>query len=192
MSRPFKLAIDPGHGFANVRAGQYDSGSVVAHVAEADVVLMWANTLSWVCYNSNIPFWQTRKNDRDPDPVGTRDDRAEAALCTHFLSLHCNEADTSDAHGTEAFYRDNADKAWADICGGAAHAAVNSKWRGLKDESASQHNRLAVFNFHGPCTLVELGFLSNPDDRAKLQSRDVRLAFANNLVAALRAKGLVP
>lgn len=175
-----KLCIDPGHGFANVRPGQYDSGATGGGVAEADITLAWALTLKWVCQRKGIDFWLTRDDDKDPDPVGTRDDRAEAAGCTHFIALHCNSG-PSTAIGVEAFYRDTPDKQFAEIGLLAAVQAMQTKSRGLKVEGQSQHSRLAVFDFDGPTTLVELGFITNSGERAKLLSRDVRLKFAESL-----------
>lgn len=178
-----KIAIDPGHGYANRRPGKYDPGAVNSGVSEADIVLQWALTLKWVCARRGVDVFLTRDDDRDVTPVGSRDDKAETAGCTHFISLHCN---SGGGTGIEAFYRDGKDKGLARITLDAAlWASATGKDRGLRSEGQSQHSRLAVFDFDGPCTLVELGFIDSEKDRRWLQSRDCRIAFAEKLLDGL-------
>lgn len=176
-----KLCIDPGHGYANRRAGIYDPGAVSAGVTEADVALQIALTGKWICQQRGIACWLTRDDDRDPTPVGSRDDRAEQAGCTHLISIHLNAA-TGNATGTETFYRDSADKAWAQKVQDAALEAWGLRNRGLKTEADSQHRRLAVFDFDGPAALLEVGFVDNPLDRGRAQDRDRRIAFWSALL----------
>lgn len=178
-----KLCIDPGHGYSNRVPGRYDPGAVSAGLSEADIVLQWALTLKWVCASRGVEVFLTRDDDRDVTPVATRDDKAEAAGCTHFISLHCN---SGGGTGVEAFYRDAKDKGIARIALDAAlWASATGKDRGLKSEGASQHSRLAVFDFDGPCTLVELGFIDSEKDRRWLLNRDCRIAFAEKLLDGL-------
>lgn len=170
---------------SNRSAGVYDPGACDGGVSEADVALQWALTLKWVCAKNGIAVYMTRDDDRDPDPVGSRDDRAERAGCTHFLSIHLNSSSDPVARGTETFYRDSKDKAFAAIVQASCLKATGFRDRGLKSESDSQHTRLAVFDFDGPACLLETGFVSSPADRKVLLSRDTRIAFAEALVKAL-------
>lgn len=178
-----KLCIDPGHGNSNRRAGVYDPGAQYGGVSEADVALQWALTLKWVLTQRGIPVFLTRDDDSDPTPVGTRDDKAEAAGCTHFLSLHCNMAD-GKASGSEVFYRDSVDKAWASTVLSCLIPSTQGRNRGIKSESDSQHTRLAVFDFDGPAALAEIEFIDGPN-RSVLTSRLARVAFAERLADAL-------
>ena len=107
-----KLCIDPGHGYANRRGGVYDSGATVGNFTEADIVLNVALAGRWIAREYGIPVFLTRDDDSDSTPVGSRDDKAEQAGCTHFVSLHCNEA-SGNATGTETYYSDGGDRAWA-------------------------------------------------------------------------------
>ena len=181
-----RLCIDPGHGKDNRKPNSYDTGAEAAGVSEADVALQIALTGKWLCKQRGIECWLTRESDQDSDPVGSRDDRAEANGCTHFLSIHLNCAD-GKASGTETFYRDGADKAWARKVQEAAKAAWGLNDRGLKTESDSQHSRLAVFDFDGPAALLEVGFIDHPLDRARAQDRERRIAFWSALLDNLTA-----
>ncbi len=180
-----KLAIDPGHGNANKAAGQYDPGACAGGVAEADVTLAWALTGKWVLGRAGVLVWLTRDDDKDPDPVSTRDDRAESARCTHFLSLHAN-AGPVRVTGVETFYRDEADLRFARRVHVAMLAATGLPDRGIRNERETQVGRLAVMGFDGPCALVEIGYLTNKRDRQVMLSRDVRLAFWQALAPALK------
>lgn len=184
-----KLAIDPGHGYANIRPGVYDPGACSSGVTEADIALQWALTLRWVAAQLGLPTWMTRDDDSDATPVGSRDDRAELAGCSHFLSLHCNAASWTargSALGSEAYYRDAADKPFAESVLLATVSAMKTKDRGVKTESQSQHPRLAVLGFKGPATLLEIGFITNEHDREQMLRRDVRVAWAKAVVGLLR------
>jgi N-acetylmuramoyl-L-alanine amidase len=181
-----KLCIDAGHGYANRRPGLYDPGATVGNFSEADVVLDVALTGRWIAKTEfGIETWLTRDDDRDPTPVGSRDDRAEQAGCTHLLSLHCNAAN-GVASGTETYYRDGADKSFAQKVQAAAITAWDLKSRGLKTEHDSQHNRLAVFDFDGPAALLEIGFIDSETDRLRMLSRDRRIEFWRSLLTTLK------
>lgn len=187
MAQSMKICIDAGHGMGNRRLGVYDPGATAGHYSEADIVLHIALTGKWYCEKVGIPVFLTRDDDRDPDPVGTRDDRAEAAGCSHFIALHCNAANGA-ATGTETFYRDGADRRFAQKVQDAALLAWELKSRGLKTEADSQHSRLAVFDFDGPSALLEVGFIDNELDRPRMMSRDRRIKFWEKLIASLTAR----
>jgi len=178
-----KFCIDPGHGMGNIKAGKYDPGASGGGLTEADVVLHWALTGKWVASQLGIPVFLTRDDDSDSDPVSLRDDLAKANGCTHFLSLHCNAA-SPVARGVETFYRDAADKVLAQKVQDSLLKVYGPEVpnRGLKLESQSQHPRLAVLDFGPPAALVELGFISNANDRVLLVSREKRVAFWKELL----------
>ena len=180
-----KVCIDPGHGNYNT-GPRFDSGATADQAKEADVCLSWALTLKHVLTQNGIEVFMTRDDNTDKTPVGQRDNRAEQAGCTHFISIHCNASADSRANGTEGYYRDNKDKALAQIVYDCMTGAMNSGKRGLKPEGSSQHNRLAVFDFDGPCTLIEIGFITNQSDRDKMLKTVTRLAFADALVKRLK------
>ena len=177
-----KLCIDAGHGLSNTKPGVFDSGAAFGGFREADIALQWALTVKQFCVDAGIPFFLTRPDNATPDPVGRRDDIAEKAGCSHFLSIHLNEGGGT---GCEAFYRDAVDSAWAKVCLGAVISATGLVNRGAKREGESQHSRLAVFDFDGPCTLVEIGFVDNLTDRSLILLKETRAAFAARVVAAL-------
>ena len=178
-----KLGIDPGHGFGSRSKGIYDPGAVAGANTEADIVLAWALDLRGACARAGVVAWMTRDDAKDNTPLGARDDRADANGCTHFVSLHNNGARNPLVRGTETFYRDGPDRAWAQTIQLLTLQAVGSKDRGVKPESATKAGRLAVLGFRGPACLVELGFISNPADRARMLDATVRRRWAESVAA---------
>lgn len=183
MSHFNKLCIDPGHGMGNRTPSKYDPGACANGHEEANVALQYALAIKYVFAREGIGVFLTRDDANDYDPVGTRDNRAKAEGCTHFLSLHLN---AGGGTGTETFYRGDEDHGWAEKVQKLALEVFGLKDRGLKTEDESQHTRLAVLDFDGPGCLLELGFIDSARDMSVIGQRDARLRFAEGLLRIWR------
>jgi len=178
-----KVCIDAGHGFGNRTSGVYDTGAVHGFLDEADITLQWALTGKWILGQHGIDVFLTRDDDNDVTPVWLRNDIAEEAGCTRLISIHCNASSNEYANGTETYARfspgiENQSFAWASLVQTMAIKVLGTKDRGVKNETQSQHSSLAVLDFKtGPSCLLELGFISNPMDRALLTRRAYRINF---------------
>jgi N-acetylmuramoyl-L-alanine amidase len=181
-----KICLDAGHGNGNVRGDVFDPGAVASGIREADIALEWALTGKFIFASEHIPVYLTRNDNTDITPISKRDDMATAKDCTHFISIHCNAANGT-ATGVEAYYRDQRDKVFAKIVLDCLVEATGLRNRGLKAEGDSQHARLAVLNFGPPAVLIEVGFIDNPVDRAKIRDRAVRMKFFELLAKKLKA-----
>ncbi len=183
-----RIALDAGHGWENRNANSYDSGAVGGGIHEADIALAWALTGKWVLEREGIETFLTRDSDTDSAPLGSRDELAKAAGCTHYLSLHCNAAGAS-VRGTETIYRDQADMKFAAMVQAAALDALGTRDRKIKQESSiirdNRPLRLSVLDFKGAACLLEIGFISNASDRALMLSRANRIKFFERLLAYL-------
>ncbi|MGL6210731.1 MAG: N-acetylmuramoyl-L-alanine amidase [Paracoccaceae bacterium] len=170
-----KICIDPGHGMANRTPGVFDPGATHVEAGvlykEADIALKYALTLKDVLRARGIPVFMTRDDDTDVAPVRQRAREAERAGCDLFLSIHLNDFEFDTAHGTETLYRGNANLDLARRIQAALVAAL-----GLTDRGPKERTDLAVLSFNGPAVLVELGFIANDTDRAKLLSPAARAA----------------
>ena len=178
------VILDPGHGMGNRKAGRYDSGAVSNGVTEAEIVMQWANELRDILRARKIAVVRTRVDDKDPCSISERARIAKRYNGTIMVSLHCNAANGT-ASGTETFYRGESNKAFATRLNQAVVDALGTRNRGVKTEGQSQHSRLAVMSFQ-PCFLIELGFIDNAGDRAKMLDTDLRkkacLAIADVLM----------
>lgn len=163
--------------------GVYDTGAEAAGYHEADIVMAWANCLRDILIKVGHTVVRTRVNEKDPAPVSRRDDIATAYGCSLMISLHCNAANGS-AKGTETFYRGEDDKAFAVTLNKAVVKALGTVDRGAKTEKETQHPSLAVMEFN-KCWLIELGFIDNSSDRAKLVDPTRRYDACLAIAAAL-------
>lgn len=168
---------------ANRKSGVYDPGAASGGVSEADQSLLWGLTLKHVLSSAGIEVWMTRTDDRKAASLRDRASKAETEGCTHFLSIHFNAGHVL-ASGVETFYRDAIDLKFAKLVQSAALKATGLKDRGVKHERETAVGSLSIMGFNGPCALVEPGFITSPKDRKVIQSRDVRVKFANELLKA--------
>lgn len=93
---------------------------------------------------------------------------AEARKYPLAIEIHCNSAASPQATGTECLSSSEDARLAAKISAAIAEA-LKIKDRGAKPENAGQHHRLAFVQAGG--IIVELFFLSNPDDLAAYDAR---------------------
>jgi len=172
-----KVCVDAGHGLSNRSPGVYDPGCVHGALEEAEICLTWAAALAGALAARSVATFLTRPTKETSAPVGTRDDRAKAAGCTHLISIHVNDADSAQAHGTETLYRD--DQYFAGRVHSAAADGLKLTNRGLKHRTD-----LAVLNFPKSC-LLELGFIQSAADRERFLDAAVRKETCRLIAASL-------
>lgn len=168
-----KIGIDPGHGMSNRQAGIYDPGST--HVEngfefqEAAIALRYALALKDVLRSQQIEVFMTRDDATDHTLVGSRASMAKAAGCEALISLHVNDFDDDTANGLEVLYRDRKAKALAQKLQDALIKVTK-----MRDRKIKQQTDLAVLKFSGIAVVIELGFIANDQDRAKLVNAHMR------------------
>ena len=189
-----KLAIDPGHGLANLQTGVYDPGSTALGQEEATIALQWALTLKHLATEAGIECWLTRTSRDFAAPLRGRVARARANECTRLISIHCNEA-TGKARGTETFYRveSRQGEAFAELVQSAAmegFRSLDGDWRnrGTKDDTQTQHGARGLRILRGGmlACLLELGFQDHEGDLSLLLFTEARVAVCSRIVAALK------
>jgi N-acetylmuramoyl-L-alanine amidase len=145
--------------------------------------MAWANELRGILRARKVAVVRTRVDHKDPAPVGQRAAIARQYRGDIMLSIHCNAANGTAA-GTETFYRGAENKPMATQLNLAVVNALGTRNRGAKLESASQHATLAIMSFQ-PCFLIELGFIDNASDRAKMLDPDLRRLACDALANVL-------
>jgi N-acetylmuramoyl-L-alanine amidase len=166
------IILDPGHGMSNRKAGIYDPGAVSHGIDEADIVMRWVNELREILLLQGHKVIRTRVDDTDPAPISERAKIAAKYKGDIMLSFHCNAAN-GKANGTETFYRGLTNKPLAEKINTAVVESLGTKNRGAKNESQSQHSRLAIMSFQ-PCFLLEIGFIDHAFDLAKMLDYTLR------------------
>lgn len=155
------LVIDPGHGGG-------DPGAIGLGAKEKDVVLQTGLYLRQYLKNTPIKVEMTRSTDVFIK-LADRVTYATSVKGDAFVSIHTNAANGT-ANGSESFYYRAAENPYikdsnllATYIQKRLVAAMGTKDRGVKQGSfyVIKYNTM-------PATLVELGFIDNANDNAKL------------------------
>lgn len=182
------ITIDAGHGGTDVGAVGYDeNGNVDAY--EKDFNLDVALRLKKELLKHNIKVHMIRENDVyvDYQSVGNIANEAGSTL---FVSIHTNSAMAKEATGIEtfAYFGENAGsingmtgKRLAEIIQNELIYVTKAVNRGVK-----AGNSLAVIRTTSmPAVLVEMGFISNNDDRYLLKDPNYRQLIAEAIAAGI-------
>ncbi len=177
-----KIILDAGHGQNNASANTFDEGASGNGHDEAALAWAFVNSGVYVAkeyFAGRLVVGLTRDTATESAPVAGRDDEAAREGGDLLISVHYN-AGPKKATGTETLFRDQADKKLARIVQTAAVEAFGLRDRGVKSETESKRGRLAIFGGAMPTCLLEVGFITNPDDLAASvgdPARDARIKF---------------
>lgn len=174
------ICIDPGH-------GGKDPGATGGGVQEKAVVLNVAKKIGAFLEARGCTVMLTR----DTDIFVELSDRARmvnAAKADLYVSVHCNSVrDNARATGMEVYHYTHASEASkraARVIYDKLLPVCGLRGRGVKSKDLAVLRETAM-----PAVLVELGFISNPSDRAKLTNfawqDDAAQAIADGIVEAV-------
>ena len=170
------IVIDPGHNFGG-DDGAYGYHNGVTY-SERDLNMQVALKLKTKLEAYGYQIVMTRnESDREylsvSESLAKRVNLANNLNADFFVSLHHNSAGTASAYGVETYYSSNA-KVSSNV---ATSRNMASKINNAIANKTGQYNRGAkdaslyvCRNTNMPSVLVELGFLSNPDEAAKCAS----------------------
>ena len=179
------VVLDPGHGGSDTGAIGYSG------VREKDVALAVSLRTEQLLRGAGAEVVMTRTKDVDVGPAGSTDAgelqaRVDVSLAHPsaelFLSVHCNAFTNPEAHGMETYYypKTDADEHFATLLNEELAAAGGLFNRGVKYARFYLLRHTEI-----PASLVELGFLSNPDEEALLADADYQEQMAQALFHAI-------
>ncbi len=159
------IVIDPGHGGSN--PGATGPGGVT----ESSVNLAVGLKVKKLLENGGAKVILTRATDRTVAAPGSslgeelqaRLDAADANKADIFVSLHSNDNPNSSIQGTMTFY--NAANA-RPLAESIQKAVIKST--GAVDKNVESATFYVLRNASMPSVLVEMGFMSNPQEEQKL------------------------
>ena len=167
------ICIDAGH-------GGKDPGACAGGVREKDIVLAVALRTGVLLTDYEIIY--TRTEDVYVG-LSQRARIANAAEADLFISIHCNSAPNSSANGMEVYVHTSrgADSTRA------AHAIYDRLLpaSGLNGRGIKANNYAVLRETKMPAVLVELAFISNDGDRAKLVSEEWQERAAEAIAAGI-------
>ncbi|WP_431029141.1 N-acetylmuramoyl-L-alanine amidase [Lysinibacillus sp. LZ02] len=167
------IVIDPGH-------GGKDPGAVSGNAVEKAILLNTANKVKQKLEAAGAIVKMTRTGDTYP----SLEERVKFAKDNYgeiFVSIHANSAGSS-AQGTETYYSISAnDNEKEDY---ALAKFINDeivKNAGMKDRGVKREDYYVLRNLYIPAILVELGFVTNSEDSAKLTNDQYVDIFAQSI-----------
>ncbi|MGN7479365.1 N-acetylmuramoyl-L-alanine amidase [Solibacillus silvestris] len=168
------IVIDPGH-------GGKDPGAVRKDAREKEIVLKVANLVKQKLEKDGATVKMTRVGDTYPS-LEERVKYAKNENGEIFVSLHANSAAKETAKGTETYYSvtSNANEK-EDF---ALATAINNeivKNAKMNNRGVKRADFVVIKGQVMPAVLVELGFITNSEDYAKLMADDYIEIFAQSI-----------
>lgn len=188
------IYLDPGHG-ENAK-GSYDPGAVGSGgTRENDVVLDVCKRLGNILRLKGFhTAGEALEATQDRESLREAVDAANEYKAALFVSVHANAGPPS-AHGYEVLYATSEGHRLADCIGDEIGRQVvrgESAWlvkpvpltnRGLKP----RRDLYVLTKTHMPAVLVELAFISNPNEENLLNNKYVRQAMAQAIADGIAA-----
>ena len=167
-----KITIDPGHGGS-------DSGAIgPTGIMEKSVTLRVSRELKRLLEAEGATVILTRTDDTEVSPKGAsatsveelqaRCDIANRAKSDIFLSIHADAFTNREVKGTTAYYYTNGSKQSKKLADSVRTALVDSL--GTVDRGTQTCNFYVVKHTDMPAILVEISFISNPDEEQMMNS----------------------
>lgn len=179
------IILDPGH-------GGKDSGAVGNGLKEKDIVLKTGLQVNNLLKQTPFNVKMTRSTDVFIE-LKDRSKFAKNQGGDIFVSIHANSASAS-ATGTETYYYSAANPHVADskLLGEKIQARMLAAWN-LRDRDTKSGNLSVLRENTMPAALLELGFISNSGDAAKMasdaQMNKMSTAIYNGILDYYKAKG---
>ncbi|GMB09153.1 N-acetylmuramoyl-L-alanine amidase [Thermolongibacillus altinsuensis] len=165
------IVVDAGH-------GGKDPGTIGAGTTEKVITLAVAKKLKEKLQKAGATVIMTRETDVYP----TLEDRVNIAKSKYaemFISIHVNSAAKTSAKGTEVFY-DTSKNANGEESKKLAQFIQQEivKRASMVDRGVEDYDFYVLRNNNITSVLIELGFITNPDDAKKLTSPQYQNIYA--------------
>lgn len=168
------IAVDAGHGGS-------DPGAVVSGVQEKTINYAIATKLKALLEAQGAKVLMIREQDSTVD-IYVRAGIANQARADAYISIHHNTASSPKATGTETWYYPDPEKrAFAQ----AVHKAVIANTGAVDREIKESLGFVVTRETRMPSALVEVGFMSNPQDMAKALDEEYQLRVAQGILQGI-------
>ena len=178
------IYLDPGH-------GGIDSGTAYKKIYEKDINLVLCKKLeqSLVSHGANV--YLTRETDRDLALTKVNRKRSDLINRAYlinktkpnmYISIHLNYLSDTKYKGLQIFYN-NKNKENKII----AESLTNNMKELTKNVREPKYNNTYYMyrNITSPGVLIEVGFLSNPDDRYRLTHEEYQDKLVSNITKSI-------
>lgn len=166
------ITIDPGHGGP-------DSGAIgPTGLMEKEATLRIALRVADMLKASGARVFLTRREDvslrpgdaPDADELQARVDVANNSNSDIFLSIHLDSFTAPGAHGTTGYYYSGGSDASRELADAIKRGVI--KQIGTYDRGTDTSGFYVVKHTNMPATLLEVAFISNPDEEAMFRKQE--------------------
>lgn len=177
------IYLDAGH-------GGMDGGTSYNGILEKDVDLDFVFTLKKVLENNGYIVYLTREGDYDlasansknrkREDIQKRVDLINSSNCFLYLSIHANSYSNNKISGAQVFYNSNNidNKNLATYI----QKSIRNELKNTKREAMPIKDKYLVDNINKVGCLIEIGFLSNPNEASLLTSKSYQLALSGAIL----------
>lgn len=178
------IYLDPGH-------GGIDSGTTYKKIYEKDLNLILSKKLKEELTKLGATVYLTRETDKDLSLTKTNRKRSDLINRAYlinktkpdmYISIHLNYINNTKWKGLQIFYN-NRNKE-NEIMATKLTSYLKEKTYNIKDPKLN--NTYYMYkHITPPGILIEMGFLSNPDDRYRLTHEEYQDKLISNLVYSI-------
>lgn len=172
-----KIVLDPGHGGS-------DTGAIGGGVYEKTINLSVAKLIEEKLKKKNIHVYMTR----DKDKTLTLEDRTTFSNELNpnlYVSIHVNSSVATDPYGIETHYYKEDSYELAQIIQKNFASEKNLKKWETKDRGVIKSRFYVINHTEAPSVLIEIGFISNVDEREKLVTKERQEEIAEAIVKGI-------
>ncbi|WP_233274983.1 N-acetylmuramoyl-L-alanine amidase family protein [Calidifontibacillus oryziterrae] len=174
---PFKVVIDPGHGGKDVGAssasGQYEKDFTLSVSRKVEKLLE---------KEPQIQVFMTRTDDSFISQESRyRPKYANNLNADLFISIHGNTFTNPNVSGTETYYYHNNSRHFAETM--QEHVAEAT---GFRDRGIMVKDLFVIKDTKMPGALIEVGYLTNPEDEFKMWADEFQNRVATAIVEGVK------
>lgn len=167
----------------DVAHGGKDSGNTTENVLEKEIVLQIAQKIVALNDDPNLEIILTRDSDKSLS-LSDRVKLVNSKDADLLISLHLNSATASERTGVEMYITEN--NSMKEHSARLAQTIKASLEKDFEVAEIKKANFKILKGTNCPAALIEMGFLSNPSERAFLQSESGQEKMARAIYQALK------
>lgn len=169
------IVLDAGH-------GGKDQGTSYGDVLEKDITLEITKKTQEILKNSGYRVELTRKDDTFIN-IHKRAEAANKKNARVFVSIHCNSLEKGQADGIETYYAESKETD-SQALAKAIQTNASEKTKAL-DRGVKTEDYVVVKETGMPAALIEVGFLSDANERELLQQEEYQQKLAEGIAAGV-------
>lgn len=173
----FKVVIDPGHGGkdngATGAGGQYEKSFTLSLSKKMEKMLEQESEMEVFMTRTDDSFISQESRYR---PKYANNHNADV-----FVSIHGNTFSNPSVSGTETFYYHNNSRQFAQIL--QKHVVEAG---GFRDRGIKKKDLFVVRDTNMPAALIEVGYLTNPDNESIMRTDGFQSRVAASIVEGIK------